>query len=194
MPEPRSLPGLLMVAARLLEQAAPLPPACVRCALVARGVPPITVTPASPSMSPVKQLRLVRGVSGGMNWFVQGLQDRDGLVAVGRADGVKVEAIAAPIAGHARALKRRQVTTVEHAALLRTMIDWSANLPPQVTALEVREDLHGPCEFGVHLVLADHEDTELVRYLACPANTGATGFHDGGTLPTGHTATFSVGS
>ncbi|MFB4317281.1 hypothetical protein [Actinomadura sp. 21ATH] len=197
---PGRLPVLLAAAARVLEQASPLPPATVTCDPATRVLPPVTLTPASPDVPAAQQRRLVHTVAAEMGWSAWPLDGGDGAIADGTVDGVRVQALAAPLPsaltapGPGPEEDPARTGTAEHAALLRALTDWAADLPATVTALEVREDPDTGALTG-RLVLATHAAADQLPdiVLGVP-NDGWSGLRGHGLLPTGHTLTISVGT
>lgn len=188
---------LLTVAARVLDRAGDLPPVTVTCSPSERFLPPVTVTPASLAMADDDQADIARTVASRMGWPLRPLSEGDGWISTGTVDGVEVQAIAAPLSGgtSSEALTRAtDVTTAEHAELLRTLVDWSASLPTKVMALEVTEELHGTGRFKARLVLPVGSDVSRVSELVMPVPAdGWSGYRGSGVLPTGHALTISVG-
>ncbi|MFB4318790.1 hypothetical protein [Actinomadura sp. 21ATH] len=133
---PGRLPVLLAATARVLEQIGPLPPATVTCDPATRFLPPVTLTPASPAAPAAQQRDLVHTAAARMGWPVSPLDGGDGAIADGTVDGIRVQALAAPLRSAPAAREPAEETprasgTAEHAALLRALTDWAAALRPR---------------------------------------------------------------
>lgn len=187
---------LLTVAARVLDRAGELPPVTIVCRPAEAVLPQLVLTPASLGMSEEDQSAVVTAVASGMGWPWHSLAGGDGWTSTGTVDGVQVQALAAPLSGCSSEPPARStdVTTAEHAELLRALIDWSASLPKESKALEVAEDLHGTGRFTARLVLPAGTDVSRISELVMPVpDDGWSGYRGSGVLPTGHALTVSVG-
>lgn len=199
MPEhaPPGLPVLLAAAATLLERVGEVPPLCVDLRPAERWLPPVTLSPVSLNLPPLQQAALVYKVAERMGWALRDVE-RDALAVTGTIDGIAVEIMAAPLPGVRGTYGRKsQITTAEHAALLRALVDWSAALPPQVIGLKIREDLDNNDDGALtgRLVLSDHDAVDLISDLIVAAPVSDwSGYRGAGNLPTGHALTISVGA
>jgi hypothetical protein len=176
-----------------VERVGEIPPVTVTCDQAIRWLAPVTLSPASLGMPPEVQDGLIRAIAARMRWSAQPLDDGPGMIAGGVVDGIEVQAIAVP-GPQVRAVARTgTVTTGEHAGLLRDLVDWSASLPEQVTALEVREDLDESGQLTARLVVAAHADACLIREIVIPVGQDGWSMLAGvGVLPTGHALTVSA--
>ncbi|GAA3077328.1 hypothetical protein GCM10017600_07920 [Streptosporangium carneum] len=78
-----------------------------------------------------------------------------------------IQALAVPLRGGTRAplARGRELTTAQHAELLRAVLDWATGLPEETQALEVREDLDSDGQFTARLVLPAGVDPSSVSGL-----------------------------
>ena len=148
---------LRAVAATVLEASGDLPPATVTCDPTERVLPPVTLSPASPAMPRSDQEQLVRAVAGRLRWPLRDLAEGDGWSTTGRVEDVQVQTLAVPLPTGQVPVRASDVTTSEHADLLRALIDWSTTLPTGVQALEVSEVLDGPGQYAARLVVASDQ-------------------------------------
>lgn len=196
------LPALLAAAARVLEAAGELPPLVVGCAPGQRFLPPVTLTPGS-TLSAADQHALPAEVAARLGWPLRRLSQMpgdDGRAPSGTVCGVTVEALAMPMVLNLDRHRTRavptdgaSVTTAQHAALLRDLVDWAATLPSGVITLQIYEDL----ELGVlaaGLGVADEADVVALRELVLPITDAPdwSALRGLGLLPTGHGLTIRV--
>ncbi|MFI6485108.1 hypothetical protein ACIBH1_44860 [Nonomuraea sp. NPDC050663] len=190
-----ALGELLAIAASVLDATGPAPAATVTCLPHERFLPAITLTPASLWMSVEEQFALPRLVAERMGWPLQPLSTADGYASTGTLEGVRVQALAAPLPSTSRTpLARGKVTTAEHADPLRALVDWAASLPTAVTGLEVREDLDGAGQLTARLIVPRGFDVSPLNEVIMPVPADDwSGLRGAGILPTGHALTISEG-
>ncbi|WP_435113726.1 hypothetical protein [Nocardiopsis synnemataformans] len=189
------LPDLLTAAAHVLDQTGELPSVTITCNPGEQFLPAVVLTPASLGMDAHAQAEMVRTVAQALGWSTERFHDGQRWSTTGQVDEVEVQANAAPLrTGFGRELARTSdVSTAEHATLLRDLVDCSATVPEDVTALEVSEDLHGQGRFKARLVLPRGADPAAVTELVlAAADDSRSSYRGSATLPTGHALAISA--